>query len=56
MKPSFCRDPKFIPSSLTVTVGGVYQRNYSPLVVYKLTNLIEGKVNDLFELIFNLFY
>ena len=30
---------------LTITVGGIYGRSYSPLVVYKLTHLADHKVS-----------
>ncbi|CAF0930500.1 unnamed protein product [Rotaria sordida] len=34
----------FISPNLSMTIGGVFQRSYSPLVIYKLTNLPHEKI------------
>ncbi len=44
---SFHRDKNFIVPDLTITVGGVYQRSYTALTIYKLTNLTNEKVYSL---------
>jgi hypothetical protein len=40
-----CRDTTRFDLRLTITMGGICGRSYSPLVVYKLTRLADHKVS-----------